>query len=63
MQTKIEKKAFCFSDSCIWIGCFKLSLLRREYLSAAIKVLWNSYKVLHITKRDIFGVIYVETDD
>ena len=26
------KKVFLFKDNSIWIGCFKLSLLRREYL-------------------------------
>ena len=39
MKRKIDKKAFCFGDNSIWIGCVKLSLLRREYLSSAVNVL------------------------
>ena len=62
MQRKIQKKAFCFWDKSIWIGCIKFSLLRREYFWSAINVLTNSDKVLQITKTDIFQLIYLETD-
>ena len=62
MQRKIDKKAFCFGDNSIWSGCVKLSLLRKEYLSSAVNVLTNSYKILHITKRDIFQLIYLQND-
>ena len=51
---KIRGKLFCFLDNSIWIGCDKLSLLSREYLSSVLKVLADSCKILHITKRDIF---------
>ena len=60
---KLEKPHFCFCNNCIWIGCFKLSPLRRQYLSSAVNVLTNSYKVLHITKRHIFQLIYLQNDD
>ena len=48
------EKDFSFLDSCIWIGCVKLSVLRREYLPSAVNVLTNSPNFLHITKRDSF---------
>ena len=47
-------KVFGFLESCIYIGCVKLSLLRREYLSSVVHVLTNSPNFLHITKRDCF---------
>ena len=43
---------FSFSDNCIWIGCVRLSRLRREYLPWVVNVLTNWLKTLHITKRD-----------
>ena len=49
---KNPKNLFCFLDNCIWIGCFKLSLLRREYLLSTVNVLTKSPKILQITKRD-----------
>ena len=49
---KNSEKVFCFRDTCIWIGCVKLSLLRREYLPSALSVLGNSLEILHITNRD-----------
>ena len=33
----------------IWIGCVKLSLLRREYLSSAVNVLRNNLKIFDST--------------
>ena len=42
---KSLEKAFCFWDNCFWIGCVKLSLLRREYWSSAVNVLTNTYKL------------------
>ena len=45
---------FYFWDNCILIGCVKLSLLKREYLSPAVNVLRNNFKIFHITKRDFF---------
>ena len=61
MQKKIEK-IFFFWDNCIQIGYVKLSLLSREYLSSAINVLKNSLKILHITKRDLFQLNYLHSD-
>ena len=43
---------FCFWDICIWIGCRKLSVLRREHLPSAVNVLTNNLQNLHIY-RDI----------
>ena len=54
MVKKIGKKVFLFRDDWIWIGCVKLSLLRREYLWEAVSVLKNIYKILPITKRAFF---------
>ena len=50
-ETRSEQIS-CFWDNCIWIGCIKFSLLRREYLSSAVNVLKNSSKSFHISKRD-----------
>ena len=36
------------------IGCFNLSLLRREYLSPAVNMLTNTYKALHLSKNRLF---------
>ena len=54
MQRKVEKKLFVSEDNCIWIGCVKLSLLRREYVSSAVNVLTNSYKVF-ISLKETFS--------
>ena len=61
MQKRI-RKSFLFGDNCVRIGCVKLSLLRREYLSSAVKVIKNSYKALHLTKTDFFRLNYLPND-
>ena len=61
MQQKIEKKN-CFSDSCIWIGIVKLSLLRTGYFSLVANVLANSPKIWHVNKRDIFQINCLPSD-
>ena len=53
MQRKIEKKYF---------GSAKLSLLRTEHLSLELNVLRNSRKILHSTKRDLFQLNYLHSD-
>ena len=60
--TKNSEKASHFSDTCIRIGCVKLSLLRREYWSSAVNVLTNSYKALLLTKTDFFRLNYLQND-
>ena len=45
---------FCFWDKCIWFGCVKLSLRRRDYLSSAVNLLAKSVKVFRVIKRDSF---------
>ena len=62
MQEKIEKKLCRFLDNVVRIGCVKLSLLRREYLSSAVNVLTNTYKALHLTKTDFFRLNYLQND-
>ena len=64
LQTTKKKKEniFRFSDNCIWKGCYKLSLLRREYLLLAVNELTNSPKILHITRRDLFNMNCVHRD-
>ena len=54
MQEKSEKKLIFFRDNIVGIGCVKLFLLRREYLSSAVIVLTKTYKALHLTKTDFF---------
>ena len=61
-KKKIKEKVFRFSRNCIWIGCLKLSLLRREYFSSVVIVLTESLKILHITKRDFFQRSYFRSD-
>ena len=60
--TKNWEKAFCFWDNFVRIGCVKLSLLRKEYLSSAVNVLKNSYKALRPTKTDFFWHKYLPDD-
>ena len=55
---KNSEKLIRSLDNCIWIGCCKFSLLRREYLSLAVNVLTECPMISHITKRDIFQVIF-----
>ena len=59
---KNSEKFFCFWDNCIWIGCVKLSLLRREYLPSALSVLGNSLEILHITNRNFLKVNCLHSD-
>ena len=61
---RIEKweKICCSWERRIWSGCFKFSLLRREYLSLGVNVLRNSLKILHVTKRDFFQLNYLQSD-
>ena len=56
------RKAFCFWDNCVRIGCVKLCLLRREYWSSAVNVLTNTYKALHLIKTDFFRLNYLQSD-
>ena len=42
--------------------CQKLSLLKREYLSSAVKGLKNGSKILHITQRNYFNLNYLHRD-
>ena len=62
MQEKIEKKLCVFVDNGVRIGCVKLSLLRREYLSSAVNVLTNTSKALHLTKTDSSQLNYLRYD-
>ena len=62
MEREIEKKAFCYGDNSVLIDCVKLSLLKREYLSSAVNLFTNSYKVLRITTRDIFQLFSLQND-
>ena len=62
MQEKKQEKVFCFGDTCIWIGCVKLSLLRREYLPLALSVLGNNFEILHVTNRDFLQVNCIHSD-
>ena len=61
IEKKLEKD-FSFRDNCIWIGCIKLSLLRREYLPSALSMLGNSLEFLHVTNREFWQVICLPSD-
>ena len=62
MQRKNGKMSFVCKILISEFFCMKLSLLRIEYLSSAVKVLTNSQKILHNTKRDFSQLIYVHND-
>ena len=59
---KYWEKAFTVLDNCFLIGCFKFSLLRREYLSSVIKELTKYLKGYNITNRDIFSISSSSSD-
>ena len=61
MQKTIQKN-ICFLDNSIWIGCIKLPLPRREYLSSAVNVLTKSPNIFHISKRDFFQLNCLHID-
>ena len=62
MQKKKIRKSFLFGDNCVRIGCVKLSLLGREYLSSAVNMLTNSYKAFRLTKTDFIRLNYLPHD-
>ena len=53
---------FSFLDKFISIGCGKLSLLRREYLSSEVHVLTNSPEISDLTKRNVFQLNLFQSD-
>ena len=59
---KNSEEVFCFWDNSIWIGFFKLSLLRREYIWSAINVLTNRLRILHSTNTDFFESNFVQSN-
>ena len=50
-KKKVEN-LFCLWESCIWKCCYKLSVLRREYMLSAVNGLTKNPKIFHITHRD-----------
>ena len=61
-EKKNSQNSFRSSDKGISKYCNKLSLLRREYLSAAVNGLLNNPKILNITKRDVFNLSCLHRD-
>ena len=59
---KNRETLFCFWKKCIWFGCFKLSLLRRGYLSSPVNVWRNSFKVFRVINRESFQLNYLPID-
>ena len=53
---KNSKNIFRFWDNCIWKCCYKVPLLRTEYLLFAANGLKKSPKILHIFQRHIFNL-------
>ena len=62
MQKKNREKVFLFGDDCIWVGCFKLSILRRKYLWQVVDMLKNSPKILSISKRNFYELNCLHSD-
>ena len=56
---KNSENVFCFWHNCIWECCYKLSLLRTEYLLSGVNRLTNSPMILHMTKRNFFNWIFL----
>ena len=54
MQKQSEKIFFGSEITPSQKCCYKLSLLRKEYLLLAVNGLTNSPNILHITKKDFF---------
>ena len=54
-KKKNWEKFFRLWDNCIWKGCNKLPLLRRNYLSSAISGLKNSPKILNTTQTEFLN--------
>ena len=61
-RAKHYEKVFCFSDSCIWVGIFKLSLLGTGYFSSAANVWTGSPNIFHVNKRDYFQLNWLGSD-
>ena len=57
MQQTNGGTIFCFWYKCFWIVCIQLSLLIREYLSAAVNVLRKRLKNFHVSKSDFCNSI------
>ena len=47
----------CFWDNCLWIGCVKVFVLRKEYFPRVVNALANTFQILHISKRDFSNPI------
>ena len=60
-EEKNWEKVFSLLDNSIWMACVELPLLRREYLSSAVNVLTNSFKMVHSTNIDFFQLNYVQS--
>ena len=63
MEQKTEKNFFCFLDNSSRIGCRKVSVLPRKYLSPAVNVLTKGRRTSRIVKRDNFKVSFVQSDE
>ena len=61
-KKKKTEKVSAFWDNCISICCYKLSVLRTEYLPSAANVLTKSPKILHITRRHCSHLKYLHID-
>ena len=61
-EEKNSEHFFRFSDSCIWIGCVKYSLLTTEGLWKVVNVVTHSLKIFHITKSDFFKLNCLHSD-
>ena len=62
-QENSEKVFFLFfAEKWISIGCVKLSLVRRQYLSSAVRVLTNSLRIFHVTMRHSFELNYLHSN-
>ena len=58
MQQKIEKKFFIFKIIAFESGASNSPQSRIGYLSSAVNVLTTIPKILHITKRNVFEIIF-----
>ena len=57
-----SEKMFCFWEKGIWIVCFQLCLLIREYLSSAVNALRKSLKNFDVSKGNFFQLNYLHSD-
>ena len=59
----MQQKIYGFSDSLIYVGNCKFSLLIREYSEFGVNVLWSSPKILDPIENNFFELNLAQNDE